>query len=88
MGCYKNKSVLFTGLEEGGILLDLDTKAFFSLTETGARIWSLLYGGLCAADIAKKLSAEFSASQEKTLVSTDRLIKELEKHRLIVRGRG
>ncbi|MDA8174432.1 MAG: PqqD family protein [Nitrospiraceae bacterium] len=88
MGYYKNKSVLFTELEDGGILLDLNTKAFFSLTETGARIWSLLDGGLCAADIAKKLSAECSASREKALVSTNRLIKELEKHRLIVRGRG
>ncbi len=58
-------SVVFTPLDESqSALLHLDTKFYYSLNETGTRIWQLLADGLDRAAVAETLSGEFEVSPQ------------------------
>lgn len=82
---YKNHSVVCTELEGSAILLDLDTKYYYHLNETGVRIWQLIDSAGGAYEIAEKMSNEFYVDRSKALESVRRLIGDLEKNGLIVR---
>ncbi len=58
-------SVVFTALDETeSALLHLDTKFYYSLNETGTRIWQRLADGLDRAAVAETLSGEFEVSPQ------------------------
>jgi len=88
MNYHKNPSVVYTELEKGAILLDLDTKYYYNLNETGVRIWQLIDDAKDASEVAEKLSREFEVDSMKALASVQRLLEDLEKNRLIVRQSG
>ncbi len=81
---HKNPSVVCAELEDSAILLDLDTKYYYNLNETGLRIWQLLDGARDAAEIAQELSNEFDVNVVKALASAERLIAELSNAGLVV----
>ncbi len=58
-------SVVFTELDETeSALLHLDTKFYYSLNQTGSRVWQLLAGGLDRTAVGEALSREFEVSPE------------------------
>ncbi len=81
---HKNHSVTCTELEGSAILLDLDTKYYYNLNETGVLIWQLIDGVRGAVDIAEKLSNEYDVAPVDAMASVQRLLGELEKNGLIV----
>ena len=55
--------VLYASLEDGeAVLLHLGGKTYFSLNETGYRIWRLMSEGRTIGAISQELEAEFELS--------------------------
>ena len=81
----KNPSVVCTELDDGAILLNLDTKYYYNLNETGLRIWQILDEVGTPLQIAKRLASEYDIDVEGAETSVFRLIKELEIEGLVIK---
>ena len=80
----KNPSVACTELDDGAVLLNLDTKYYFNLNKTGLRIWQIMEKVRTPLEIAEKLAREYDVNVERAKVSVVRLLGELEKEELII----
>lgn len=88
-GTYlKNPSVVCTELDDGAVLLNLDTKYYYSLNETGLRIWQIMDEVQNPMEIAKRLANEYEIDIEGAKASVVRLVEELEKEHLIILNQG
>ena len=79
----KNPSVSCTELEDGAILLNLDTKYYYTLNSTGLRIWQIMDESKDPLEIAQKLAVEYEVDEEKAKASVVELMEELEQEGLI-----
>jgi hypothetical protein len=79
----KNPSVSCTELEDGAILLNLDTKYYYTLNSTGLRIWQIMDESKDPLEIAQKLAIEYVVDEEKAKASVVELMEELEQEGLI-----
>ncbi len=76
--------VVITELEDkDAVLLHLGTKMYFTLNDTGLRIWQMLSSGLTPGEICKKLPEEFDVSPEKAEEKVLKLIGELINEKLV-----
>ena len=65
MPVYRPKpSVVATEVQGEAVLLDLDSRSYFSLNETGTLIWTLLGEGREPAAIADALTTEFEIDHD------------------------
>lgn len=81
--------VLFTGLRNGeSVLLHLGTKTYYSLNETGTRIWRLLAEGLEVGEIGRRLEAEYDVTLEHAQSSVIQLVEALVSEKLVLAGEG
>ena len=58
------ENVLFQGVEDEMVLLDMESGQYFGLNEVGARIWSLLQEGLTFSAFLGTLLKEYDVSEE------------------------
>jgi hypothetical protein len=84
----KNPSVVCTELDDGAVLLNLDTKYYYNLNETGLRIWQIMEEVENPAEIAEKLANEYEIDVERAKASVVKLMEELEKEGLIIPKEG
>ncbi len=85
----KNPSIVCTELDDGAVLLNLDTKYYYNLNETGLRIWQIMEESQDPTEIADKLSNEYEVDIEKAKSSVLKLVDDLEKDGLIMSdGKG
>jgi hypothetical protein len=84
----KNPSVVCTELDDGAVLLNLDTKYYYSLNETGLRIWQIMEELHSPAEISGRLANEYKVDAERAKASVFNLIKQLEKEGLIIPIKG
>ena len=77
--------VVITELEEDkeAVLLHLRTKAYFTLNETGLRIWQMMNSDITLREIGERLRNEFDVSPEKAGKSILNLIRELVHEKLV-----
>ncbi len=69
--------VVITELEnKEAVLLHLGTKNYFTLNETGLRIWQMLSSGLSSGEVSERLRDEFDVTTEKARESVMNLITE------------
>ncbi len=80
----KNPSVVCTEIYDGAVLLDLDTKYYYNLNETGLRIWHIMEESQNLAEVAEKLSIEYAVEEERAKASVAKLVEDLEKEGLIM----
>jgi Coenzyme PQQ synthesis protein D (PqqD) len=64
-----SRSIRLSKGNDGGVLLDVEQGAIFSLNSVGARIVELLQAQQATASIVSQISREFGASEQ--VVSTD-----------------
>jgi len=84
--CRPHPAVVYTPLDETeAILLHLDTKLYYTLNETGRRIWELAAAGQAPEAIAAALSAEFDVTVEHAEARARSLIEDLARERLLLR---
>jgi hypothetical protein len=84
----KNPSVACTQLDDGAVLLNLDTKYYYNLNETGLRIWQIMEEFYSPVEISKKLANEYEVNAERAKTGVFKLIEELEKEGLIIAIKG
>lgn len=77
-------SVVCTVLDDGGVLLHLDTRYYYSLNGPGLAVWSLLEAG--EADPVAQLSGRWAAPGLRAEV--DAFLAELARESLVVEGGG
>lgn len=76
--------VTCTSLDESeAILLDLETKYFYTLNQTGLFIWDLLQKGGSLIDIAGSLEAAYAIDRQEALDRVRRFIDTLKRENLI-----
>jgi len=76
--------VVITELEnKEAVLLHLGTKNYFTLNETGLRIWQMLSNGLSSGEVSERLRDEFDVTTEKARESVMNLINELITEKLV-----
>lgn len=79
-----DSDVVLTELEnKEAVLLHLKTKMYYSLNETGLRIWQLLKDGLTLNEISERLQQEFDVTPERAKESVVNLIDELITEKLV-----
>jgi Coenzyme PQQ synthesis protein D (PqqD) len=86
--CYhKNLHIVTTELEDGAILLNLNTKYYYNLNETGLIIWQALDESGDPEAMATKLTDEYDVDREQASACLRDLLEELEKEGLIFEDR-
>ena len=78
------QQAVFTKLDEDeGVLLHLSTKRYYSLNETGVRIWELLEEQHTLPDIAAALTEAYEVGHQAALDRVTALVEDLRKEGLI-----
>ena len=74
---------LFATLSDGAVVLDIRTKKYFSLNETGARIWALIREGLDTAGVIAVLLDEYDVTRAAAEEAVTSLVESLAAEHLI-----
>jgi hypothetical protein len=74
---------LFATLSDGAVVLDIHTKKYFSLNETGARVWALIREGLDTEDIISALLEEYDVTRGAAEEAVTTLVGSLAAEKLI-----
>jgi hypothetical protein len=74
---------LFATLSDGAVVLDIQTKKYFSLNETGARVWALIREGTDSAGIISILLDEYDDTPAAAEAAVTSLVKSLAVEKLI-----
>jgi Coenzyme PQQ synthesis protein D (PqqD) len=81
------KDVVYTDFQgTGGILVDLKTKQYYQLNETGSLIWRGLEKGQTVEDIAFEMSTIYEVTPEHAQKSVETLLSNLETRKLVSRA--
>ena len=81
-----NPSVVFTDLEDGSaVLLDLDTKFYYSLNETGCCMWKVFEndGGTDVGKLVGELINEYNVEETQALRDVEEFVSTLAKEGLV-----
>jgi hypothetical protein len=79
----KNPAVVCTEMDDGAVLLDLETTAYYSLNRTALGIWKLLDQEPTVEGIAARVTERYRVGQEQALTSVRRLVATLEGEKLL-----
>ena len=78
------KHVIFTEFDDDtGLLVDLNTKRYHQLNETGAFIWRTLANGKTSTAVANALTESYEVDAEHAATSVNKFIAALEAQKLI-----
>jgi hypothetical protein len=82
--------VVCTEFDDGAVLLNLGTKSYYNLNETGLRIWQIMEELHSPVEISKRLSNEYEVDAERVRGCVFKSIEQLKKESLIslVKGGG
>ena len=81
-------SKLVATLSDGAVLLNLQTKRYFSLNETGTRIWEQVQEGADAESIVGTMIREYEVDEATARREVRRILDELMEAQLIVEEKG
>lgn len=80
------KDVVYTDFNgTSGMLVDLNTKQYYQLNETGSLIWRELEKGRTVQDIVKEMQNIYEVSADHANQSVEKLLRHLESRRLVTR---
>jgi hypothetical protein len=80
------KDVVYTDFQgTGGILVDLNSKQYYQLNETGSLIWRSLEKGRTVDDIVSEMRTIYEISPEHAKASVENLLLSLESRKLVRR---
>jgi len=71
-------------LSDGAVLLNLRTKRYFSLNETGTRVWELLLEGRTEEEIVRTMTEDYDVAEDAAQRETAAVIAALRENELIV----
>jgi coenzyme PQQ synthesis protein D (PqqD) len=83
----QNPEVVVTELEDGAVLLNMQTRLYYSLNDAGLAVWNLVDGSGSPGDLVTKLGETFAlddpAGAEEAI---SKFLAELEREALVVAG--
>ena len=83
-GLAPHDHVIFTEFDEGeGILVDLNTKKYFQLNETGVLVWRGLEKRQSLEEIVGRMTAAYDVTPERAAESVRKLLDSLRAYRLV-----
>jgi len=71
-------------LADGAVLLNLRTKRYYSLNETGTRVWQLLIAGRNEEEIVAAMTNEYAVAAAVARQEIAEVIEALRAHELVV----
>ena len=81
------KDIVYTDFQgTGGILVDLNTKQYYQLNETGSLIWRGLEKGSSIDDIITEMRTVYEVTTEHAQASVEKLLTNLESRKLVKRA--
>lgn len=78
-----NEDVLFQDLEDGAVLLNINTEQYYGLDEVGTFMWNTLNETKSVEEAYQKLLEEYEVDAEKLNQDLQNLITELAEHKLL-----
>lgn len=78
-----NEEVLFQNLEDGAVLLNINTEQYFGLDEVGTSIWNSLNETDSVEETYQKLLDEYEVEPEQLNKDLHDLINKLAEHQLL-----
>lgn len=78
-----DSDVIVTELDGEAVLLNLETKLYFSLNATGVAIWKLLAEGLTLGQIGERLFQEYDVTPERAQQCVLDLVGQLNDEKLV-----
>lgn len=76
--------VVFTEFEgDEGVLVDLNSKRYYTLNETATLVWRALEKGQSKAEIVSQMTAAYDVTPERAAASVDALVSSLQSHHLL-----
>jgi hypothetical protein len=79
-----SEDALAATLTDGAVLLNLRTKRYYSLNDTGTRIWQLLVTGQDEESIVSEMTRDYEVDPSVVRDETRALIAALEREELIM----
>ena len=87
MNITTQREVIFTDFDgKEGILVDLNTKQYYRLNETGSLVWRGLEKGNTVEEIVTELQNSYEVSDEHARASVEKLVSNLETNKLVIRA--
>ena len=87
MNITPQREVIFTDFDDKeGILVDLNTKQYYRLNETGSLVWRALEKGNTVEEIVTELQNAYEVSDEHARASVEKLLLNLETNQLVIRA--
>jgi hypothetical protein len=77
------EDVVFTAMEDEAVLLNLTTKQYYGLNESGMRIWQLVQIGSSVSEMAGAIAEDYEVSPEDARDAVAALCQELLEEGLI-----
>ncbi len=77
------EAVTCTEFEDEGVLLNLETKTYYTLNKPGIYVWNLIKNGISLSEIVQRVKNEFEVDEETADENVSNLIDELAKEQLI-----
>lgn len=65
------------------VLLDTNTGVYYSLEDTGSRIWEMLDGTMTISDIVSRIVEEYEVSEDRAIEDAGKLFADLEREGLV-----
>ncbi len=87
-GLAKHPEVVCTELEDGAVLLNLETRLYYSLDSVGLTIWNLIDSVQDPEELVDRLMQEYEAGEESPQLLVGSFLDELRSERLMVAGDG
>ena len=76
-------SVVFRQMDDGAVLLDLESGVYFGLDEVGTRVWTLLAAHKTTDAVCDAMLAEFDVDRSVLAEDVRRLVGELQQNGLL-----
>ena len=76
--------IVFTEFEgDEGVLVDLNSKRYYTLNETATLVWRGLEKGLSKAEIVSQMTDAYDVTPERAAASVESLLASLQSHQLL-----
>lgn len=78
-----NRKIVWREVDGEAVILNVDSSHYYTLNETGTRIWKMLKSGDSVSDIAALLSDEYGVSESKVKNDVNKLIDSLKNEKIV-----
>lgn len=79
----RNPDIVSSEIDGETVMMDIDFKRYFGMTEIGTRVWQLLESQITFEHLCVKLTEEFDVSQQRCAEDMLPFLQNLEKNQML-----